>query len=124
MPSKQNVERLIELVVSDQTVQAMQEFYADNASMQENNQPPRTGLPQLLEHEHQVLRKFKSIKAQTVEPFFIAGDHAVIHWIFDFTTHDNRRFRLDELAYQTWEGEKIVKEKFYYDPAPQWVGAE
>ena len=24
---------------------------------------------------------------------------------------------MEELAYQRWEGERIVEEKFYYDPA-------
>lgn len=123
MPSRESVQRLIRLVEDDQTVQAMQEFYADDATMQENNQPPRAGLPHLLEHEQAALRKFKAIRAQPGQAFFISGDQVVIHWIFDFTTHDNRRFRLDELAYQTWSDEKIVKERFYYDPAPQWINS-
>ncbi|MES2072435.1 MAG: nuclear transport factor 2 family protein [Pseudomonadota bacterium] len=121
MPNRENVVRLIQLVENGQTVEAMQEFYADEATMQENNLPPRCGLPHLLEHEGQVLRKFKAIQTQPVDSFFIAGERVVIHWVFDFTTHDGRRFRLDELAYQTWAGEKIVQERFYYDPAPQWI---
>ncbi|HTD04427.1 nuclear transport factor 2 family protein [Undibacterium sp.] len=124
MPNRKSVERLIQLVENDRTVQAMQEFYADDATMQENSQPPRVGLAHLLEHEQQVLRKFKSIHPQPVDAFFIDGDQVVIHWMFDFTTHDDRRFRLDELAYQTWSGEKIIRERFYYDPAPQWLATE
>ena len=47
---------------------------------------------------------------------FVNGDHVVIRWVFQFEFHDGARTRLDELAYQRWEGDRIVEEKFFYDP--------
>ena len=42
-------------------------------------------------------------------------------WVFDFTDAADRSFRIDELTLQTWRGERIVRERFYYDPARQWI---
>jgi hypothetical protein len=41
----------------------------------------------------------------------------VINWIFEFVDHEGRAFTLDELAVQLWRGERIVEERFHYDPA-------
>jgi hypothetical protein len=42
----------------------------------------------------------------------------VIHWIFDFAFRDGRTLHVDELAHQTWRGEEIWRERFFYDPTP------
>ena len=64
-----------------------------------------------------MLASFKSVRTLPVETFFVDGDRSVIRWVFEFTGHDGRSFRQDELAYQKWAGDKIVEERFYYDPA-------
>jgi hypothetical protein len=51
-----------------------------------------------------------------VRPVFLNGDHVVIRWIFEFTGKDGSTARIEELAYQRWEGEKIAQEQFFYDP--------
>jgi len=52
-----------------------------------------------------------------VRPAFHDGDKVVIRWIFEFTGQDGRQRRMEELAYQRWQGNKIVQEQFFYDPA-------
>ncbi len=44
-------------------------------------------------------------------------DHVVIRWVFRFDWLDGTVTRMDELAYQRWEGDRIAEETFYYDPA-------
>jgi hypothetical protein len=39
----------------------------------------------------------------------------VIRWVFEFEGADGTSTRLDELAWQRWDGERIVEEKFFYD---------
>ncbi len=48
--------------------------------------------------------------------FFIDGDHVVINWVFEFTRPDGYFVHMDELARQRWTGDRIVEERFYYDP--------
>jgi hypothetical protein len=48
---------------------------------------------------------------------FVSGDRVVIRWVFEFQWLDGTVTRMEELAYQRWEDERIVEEQFFYDPA-------
>ena len=117
MPSRERVAALIARVEDGRYVEALQEFYAADATMQENGNPPRVGLQALVEHERGVMAAFKEIRTLPVETWLLDGDWAVIHWIFEFTRPDSARFRMEELALQRWRGDRIAEERFYYDPA-------
>ena len=117
MPSPSHVEALIARVEAGKFVDALEQFYAAHASTQENNETPRVGLAALIENERRVLSVSKDMRGRATRPFFVAGDHAVINWVFEFVDPTGRARRLDELAYQRWSGDKIVEERFYYDPA-------
>jgi hypothetical protein len=116
MPTQQTIERFIARVEQNAHVEAIQEFYAENASMQENNQPPRVGRDTLVAHEAKALARAASVRSTCVRPVFVSGDHVVIRWIFAFTWKDGSNGRIEELAYQRWEGDRIAQEQFFYDP--------
>jgi len=116
MPSPATLERFIARVESNAHIEAIQEFYTEHASMQENNEPPRVGREVLVAHETRALAMAASVTSQCVRPVFRSGDHVVIRWIFEFQGHDGRTRRIEELAYQRWEGERIAQEQFFYDP--------
>lgn len=40
------------------------------------------------------------------------GEHVVIRWVFEFTGLGGRKNRIEELAWQRWEGEQIAQETF------------
>jgi hypothetical protein len=122
MPTPETLERFIARVEQNTHVEAIQEFYTEQASMQENFDPPRVGRDKLVAHEARALAMSASVTSQCVRPVFVNGNHVVIRWIFEFTGHDGSRRRIEELAYQRWEGERIAQEQFFYDPkqfAPQ-----
>jgi hypothetical protein len=85
--------------------------------MRENNAAPRVGRDNLVAHERKVLARARSVRSLCVRPAFVNGDFAVIRWIFEFEWLDGRRTRMEELAWQRWEGERIAEEHFFYDPA-------
>ena len=116
MPSREHVERFVKVVEEGHFVEAMEEFYAADASAQENNEPPRTGLAALLDHERATLQRFKRIEARCVRPILVDGDQVVIHWQFVFHHSSGAVIRLDELARQTWHAGKLASERFFYDP--------
>ena len=116
MPSREHVESFIALVVQGKYVEAIQEFYAEDASMQENQEPPRKGIRLLVAGEEKALAAVKEIRTLAAKSFLIDGDRVAINWLFEITAQDGHSFRQDEIAWQLWRGDKIVEEQFYYDP--------
>ena len=117
MPSPETLQRFIARVESNAHVEAIHEFYAEDASMRENMKEPRVGRALLIERERMTMERARSVRSQCVRPVFVQGDRVVIRWIFDFEWPDGTRTHLEELAYQRWEGERIAEEQFFYDPA-------
>ena len=116
MPSQATIERFIARVEQNAHAEAIEEFYTPDASMQENGLEPRRGRDLLAAHERKVLARMRSVRSRCVRPVFVEGDRAVIRWIFEFEASDGGRIRMEELAYQRWEGERIAEEQFFYDP--------
>ena len=117
MPSRETLERFIARVEENAHAQAIEEFYTENASMQENQAAPRVGRANLVLGEQKVMERAKSLTSTCVRPALLDGDHVVIRWIFRFVWQDDSVTRMEELAYQRWEGERIAEETFFYDPA-------
>jgi len=116
MPTPETLQRFIARVEQNAHAEAIEEFYTPDASMQENQMPPRIGRDLLVAHERKVLARAKSVKSTCVRPVFVHDDHVVIRWIFEFVWLDGSASRIEELAYQRWEGERIAQETFFYDP--------
>ena len=116
MPTRETLERFVARVESNAHVEAIHEFYTENASMRENFKEPRVGRANLMERERQTMEKASSVRSQCVRPVFVNGDNVVVRWIFDFTWPDGTATHMEELAYQRWEGERIAEEQFFYDP--------
>jgi hypothetical protein len=116
MPSPDTLARFIARVEENAHVEAIEEFYAPDASMQENLSPPRVGRDALIAHEAKAMARTQSVQSWCVGPVFVNGDLVVIRWRFRFESPDGLIRELEELAYQEWRGERIVKEQFFYDP--------
>lgn len=117
MPKTQTLERFVAMVERNAHADAIESFYAPHASMQENQAPPRIGRDLLIENERRVLLKARSVFSKCVRPILVSDETVVVRWIFEFEWLDGTKTRLEELAYQRWEAERIVEEQFSYDPA-------
>jgi hypothetical protein len=117
MPSTETLERFIARVEQNAHAEALQEFYTEGSTMQENQLPPRVGREAHIANERKVLARAKSLRSTCVRPVFVNGDKVVIRWIFEFEWQDGSVTRMEELAYQRWEGERVAEETFFYDPA-------
>ena len=117
MLAKQVLDDFIATVVSGQHDVAVEKFYAEDATLQENLGEIRRGRETHTARERGFLKMFKEIRTTYVPPVFVNGDYVVIHWIFEFVREDGAVMRMEELAHQRWEGDKMAEERFYYDPA-------
>jgi ketosteroid isomerase-like protein len=117
MPTPETLERFIALVERNAHVEAVEEFYTVDATMQENQAAPRVGREAHAANERRVLGRTKSLISKCVRPVFVNGDKVVIRWIFHFEWQDGTTTHMEEIACQRWEGERIAEETFFYDPA-------
>ena len=58
MPTRNTLDQFIARVVSGAHVEAIEEFYTPNATMQENQSPPRVGRDVLVAHEKAALKSW------------------------------------------------------------------
>ena len=117
MPSRERVQEFIATVERGDHVGAIERFYTEDASMQENSATPRMGRTLLVEFEKSALARLKEMKTRKVKTWLLDGDHVVINWVFEMTDHNGHTRILDELALQEWSGDRILHERFYYDSA-------
>lgn len=117
MPTPETLEKFIARVESNAHIEALQEFYTENSTMQENQSPPRAGRAAHIANEQRVLPRARSLTSTCVRPVFVNGDHVAIRWIFVFEWQDGSVTRMEEMAWQRWEGERVAEETFFYDPA-------
>ena len=115
MPSRERVQAFIDRMERGEHYALMTEFYAQDATAQENNEPPRVGLAAMMENERKANErlKFLSTRAASV---VVDGDRVAINWVFDIVAAEHS-FQMDEIAYQEWRGDKILHERYFYDPA-------
>ena len=116
MSIRDQVARLVRHVEANRILDAIDEFYADDVSMQDNLGAPVVGKAANRERERAF---FGAITVHQNRALSVAvdDDQAVIHWLFEFTGSDGKRYRIDQLAHQSWRDGRIVKERFYYDSA-------
>lgn len=124
MPRREQVEELIRLVEQRRELDAIRAFYAEDAQTRENGAAQTVGLAALLEKEERFLASIQAMHESRAVSFVVDGDRAAINSVFEYTGANGQRFRLDEIAYQEWEGDKIVRERYYYDTASLRVPQE
>jgi hypothetical protein len=119
MPSRETVEAFVAQVVSGDHVGAIRDWYLDDAWMQENQAEPRRGRDVLMGQEAATLARAESVVTEILAPPLIAGDQVALRWRFSFRFKGGRGMRMEEVAWQTWRGDRIAEETFFYDPAQQ-----
>jgi ketosteroid isomerase-like protein len=117
MPTPARLEAFIAAVEGGAHAKAIEDYYTEDATMRENQAEPRRGRSTLVAQETAVLDRTESVVSTCVRPVLVNGDHVAIHWIFDFQFKGGSKMRMEEIAWQRWEGERIAEEQFFYDPA-------
>lgn len=117
MPARETVEAFVAQVLRGEHVEAIRDWYADEASMQENQGEPRVGRELLMEHERQALTRAAEVRTELLSPPVVDGDRVVIHWRFTFVSRKGHAASFEEIAWQEWRGDKVWREQFFYDPA-------
>jgi len=117
MPSRERVAEFVAMVEAGQFVEAIERFYAEEAVAFENQGPPTTGRAALVAKEQAALAR-SDIRTRKGSVALVDGDRVAIAWVFEITPGKGggEVLTMDEIAWQRWDGDRIVEERFYYDP--------
>lgn len=116
MPTRARVDEFIAVVESGDHAGAIERYYTEDASMQENTSPPREGRDVLVAHERGILARMKEVRSKALVSV-VEGDHVMIHWNFDLIGLDGKTLHVDEIAMQEWRSDRIFRERFFYNAA-------
>jgi len=97
-------------------IEAMNEFYAPEISMRENNEQPTIGLEANIAREKEFLSMVKEWKwtkwtgVAVNEPDGVA----ILEYAFEFVNTDDQTVVYEQATVQRWVDGKIVSERFYH----------
>ena len=115
MSWRARLNEFIAVVESGDHAGAIERFYTEDSSMQENTAPPRVDRDGLVARERGVLARTAHVYSKAVSSV-VEGDHVAIHWNFELTDKSGQVRRFDEVSLQESRAEKIFRERFFYDP--------
>ena len=117
MPSPETLHAFTAAVEAGDYLGAIERFYAPDVAIHENQQAQAGGRDAFHARERATLAAFQAIKGQCVRPPLVDGERVAIHWRFEMVPRAGETRAFQELALQTWRGDRIVEERFFYDPA-------
>ncbi|MEI7810137.1 MAG: SnoaL-like domain-containing protein [bacterium] len=112
---KMLVEDLAKMISEGKILEAFDKYYADNVSMQENEDEARLGKEVNRKYEEAFVGGITEVHSSMILGIATGDNYSVIESSMDVTHKDWGRVARTQVAVQRWENGKIVKEKFYYN---------
>lgn len=116
MSLRAHVTQFIQLVERGQTVQAIEQFYAEDVVVFENREMARAGRDKCARFEREALAQYP--EPPLAKALATACDEATgrvfVEWLIRIKTQEGTFLRLEEVAVQRWVADRIVEERFYY----------
>ncbi len=93
----------------------MELYYHDDVQMQENEESPRIGKIECLQHEKKLLSNIRSLDSKIIHQVIHQDQNIVFTELeMRFCTLDSISYVLKEVSVQEWKDNKVFREKFYY----------
>ena len=114
------LKELIGFIQSGKIMEAMREFYAEDATMQENANEPKKGLENLIEHERTFLDNVKEWKRFDVLSMATYNEVSFMENLIEYVSKDGTTVVQHQVSVARWGAPgggtpKIMHERFYYD---------
>ena len=114
MSVKNQVQAVIDGILTGKILETFDAYYADNVVMSENLKDERVGKAANREYELKFLDNVQEFHGAKVGRVIVEGDHAAVEWTFDVTFKGGNRVAMQQVAVQTWKDGKIIREDFYH----------
>ena len=114
MSVKNQVQAVIDGILTGKILETFDAYYADNVVMSENLKDERVGKAANREYELKFLDNVQEFHGAKVGRVIVEGDHAAVEWTFDLTFKGGNRVAMQQVAVQSWKDGKIIREDFYH----------
>lgn len=113
----ETVEAYAALLVAGRSVQAIEQYYAEDVCVFENRELVRAGLGQCVQFEQRSLASLEAPPRIKLTALAVNQQTAVsfLEYTLRFTDAEGRHLRLEQVAVQRWERNRIAQERFYYE---------
>ena len=101
-------------VARGELLEAFDQYYADDVSMQENLNEPVAGHAANREREVAFLDSIAEVHGYDVHAVAADGDTTFVESTFRFTSKAGDEVALTQVARSRWRDGKIVEERFYH----------
>ena len=112
-----NAKALNDMIFKGQILEAFDQFYHPEVTMIEATGESWSGKEANRQREEQFVASVQEIHGGGVEGITSNeedGTTMVESWL-DLTFQDGNRMKLEQVAVQKWQGDQIIKERFYYN---------
>jgi len=109
------LEDLFSYIREGRILDAINEFYAEDAAMQENNLAPTVGREANYEREKQFLSMVKEWKGFEVTAKGVGEDVTFYETVMDWVTTDDTPVHVEQVVVAKWQNGKITHERYYHN---------
>jgi len=109
------LEDLFSYIREGRILDAINEFYAEDAVMQENNLPPTVGREANLEREKQFLSTIQEWQRFDVTAKGVGEDVTFYETVMDWVTTDGTQVHVEQVVVAKWQDGKIINERYYHN---------
>jgi hypothetical protein len=112
----ERVNDLNNLILQGKLLDAFEKYYAEDVTMQENENPVTVGKNACRINEEAFVKGITEFRSAAVKNTIICDNISVVEWDFDFTHKDWGQRTYTQISVQRWNDDgQIINEKFYYN---------
>ena len=113
---EERVNTLNSMIQTGKVMEAFEAFYAEDVTMQENEETPTQGKTACRENEVAFVSGITEFRKAEIKNVMVSDNLTVVEWEFDFTHSAWGTRNYTQVAVQRWNADgQIVNEKFYYN---------
>ena len=107
-------DKLNQAILSGKAMEAFEELYADDVTMQENSEPPRVGKAACRDYEYKFFEMLEAFHGATCTNVAVEGDVLYSEWWNDLTLKGMPRLAYTQITQRRWKDGKVIAERFFY----------
>ena len=111
---KMLVDDLNSMIMNGKILEAFEKYYADDVTMQENNEPIRVGKDVNRKFEQEFMAGVVEFHGAKILGVAVGDNLSMVEWWMDMTHKVYGRAAKNQVAVQRWQNGQIVSERFYY----------